>query len=148
MFSAASTRKDLAVLLVRLAAGLTFLIHGLDKFGDLTGTEQFFDSLGIPVPGLMAPLVATLETIGGVALIIGLLAPVFALALAGNMLVAGLTQHVENGFFTMNGGYEHVLILGVACLGIVVAGAGRFSADAALKLGDRLPGYPRDAGVA
>jgi uncharacterized membrane protein YphA (DoxX/SURF4 family) len=34
------------------------VLHGRDKFGDLSGAEQFFASLDIPAPGLMAPFVA------------------------------------------------------------------------------------------
>jgi putative oxidoreductase len=142
MSSSASRRIDLALLLVRVVVGVTFLMHGLDKLGDLSGTEQFFDSLDIPAPSVMAPFVALLEMVEGIALIVGLLAPLFGLALAGDMLVAALTQHIENGFFAMDGGYELVLILGIASLGIVVAGAGRLSVDGALGLGNRLPGYP------
>jgi putative oxidoreductase len=141
----ASSRTDLALLLVRAAVGLTFLMHGLDKLGDLTGTEQLFDSLSIPLPGLMAPFVALIEVVGGIALIVGLLAPLFGLALAGDMLVAALTQHIDKGFFVAHGGYELVLILGITSLGIMLAGAGRFSVDGALRLGERLPGYPGEA---
>lgn len=145
MPSSASSRTDLALLLVRAVVGLTFLIHGLDKLGDLNGTEQFFDGLSIPLPGLMAPVVALLEVVGGLALIVGLLAPLFGLALAVDMLVAALTQHIDKGFFVAEGGYELVLILGTASLAILFAGAGRFSVDGALRLGERLPGYPRNA---
>lgn len=147
MSSSASSRTDLTLLLVRLVLGLTFLMHGLDKLDDLNGTEQFFDSLGIPAPAVMAPFVALLEVVGGIALIVGLLAPLFALALAGDMLVAALTQHVDKGFFVQDGGYELVLVLGIASLGILLAGAGRFSLDGALGLGDRLPGYPGGTGA-
>jgi len=145
MPSSASSRTDLALLLVRAVVGLTFLLHGLDKLGNLSGTEQFFDSLSIPLPGLMAPFVALVEVVGGIALIVGLLAPLFGLALAGDMLVAALTQHMDKGFFVAEGGYELVLILGTASLGILLAGAGRFSVDGALRLGERLPGYPGNA---
>jgi putative oxidoreductase len=145
MQSPASSRTDLALLLVRVVVGLTFLVHGLDKLGDLNGTEQLFDSLNIPLPGLMAPFVALIEVVGGIALIVGLLAPFFGLALAGDMLVAALTQHIDKGFFVTDGGYEFVLILGIASLGIMLAGAGRFSVDGALRLGERLPGYPGEA---
>jgi len=138
-------RTDVALLLVRAVVGLTFLLHGLDKLGDLTGTEQFFDGLGIPIPDVMAPFVAVLEVAGGIALILGLLAPLAGLALAGDMLVAGLTRHADKGFFAMDGGYELVLLLGVASLGIAAAGAGRFSLDAILRLHERLPGYPAPA---
>ena len=125
-----STRTDLALLAVRIVVGLTFLMHGLDKLGDLSGAEQSFDKLGIPAPGLMAPFVAALETVGGIALIAGLLAPVFALGLAIDMLVAALTAHTGNGFFAADGGYELVLLLGIGSFAIALAGAGRFSVDA------------------
>ena len=137
-----TSRTDLALLVLRVVAGLAFLLHGIDKLGDLTGTEQAFDGMGIPAPGLMAPLVAALETVGGIALIAGALAPLFALGLAIDMLVAGLVVHAENGFFAADGGYELVLVLGAASLAIAIAGAGRFSVDATLGLARRLPGYP------
>ncbi len=106
-----STRTDIALLAIRVVVGLAFLLHGLDKLGNLSGTEQGFDGMGIPAPGLMAPLVAVLETVGGLALIVGALAPLFAIGLAINMLVAALVVHVENGFFVSDGGYELVLVL-------------------------------------
>lgn len=137
-----STRTDIALLAIRVVVGITFLLHGLDKLSDLSGTEQGFDGMGIPAPGLMAPFVAVLETVGGIALIAGALAPLFAIGLAINMLVAALVVHVENGFFAADGGYELVLVLGVASLAIAIAGAGRYSVDASLGLARKVPGYP------
>jgi putative oxidoreductase len=138
-----TSRTDIALALIRAVVGGTFLLHGLDKLGDLDGTQQFFDGLGIPAPALMAPFVASLETAGGIALILGALTPIFALGLAFNMLVAGLTTHTGSGFFVADGGYELVLLLGIACTSLVLAGAGRFSVDAAM----RLPGFLRPLGV-
>ena len=143
-----TSRIDLALLAVRVVVGLIFLLHGLDKLGDLTGTEQGFDGMGIPAPGLMAPRVAVLETVGGLALIVGALAPLFAIGLAINMLVAALVVHVENGFFVSDGGYELVLVLGVASVAIAIAGAGRYSVDAALGLARKVPGYPGSRSLA
>jgi putative oxidoreductase len=120
------------LLVLRLVVGVTFLLHGIDKLGDMSGTEQFFASLGIPAPGLMAPFVAITETVGGALLIVGLATPLVGLALAGDMLVALLTAHVDQGFFVDEGGFELVLLLGGASLAIALTGAGRFSADAAL----------------
>jgi putative oxidoreductase len=90
---------------------------------------------------VMAPFVAALETAGGIALIAGVLAPLFALGLTINMIVAALTVHIDKGFFAADGGYELVLLLGVASFAIFVAGAGRFSVDATLRLGQRVTGY-------
>src|SRR5215211_2869743 len=74
-----------------LVVGGLFLLHGIDKLGDMSGTERFFASFDIPAPGLMAPFVAVTETVGGVLLIVGLATPLIGLALVGDMLVASLT---------------------------------------------------------
>jgi putative oxidoreductase len=128
------TLPSLGLLVLRLVVGLTFLLHGIDKLGDMSGTEDFFASLGIPAPGLMAPFVAVTETLGGLMLIVGLATPLVGAALAADMVVALLTAHLGHGFFASDGGFELELLLGGASLTFVLAGAGRFSADALLRL--------------
>jgi putative oxidoreductase len=113
--------------------GVTFLFHGLDKLGDLSGIEEFFASLEIPAPGLMAPFAALVEAVGGALLIAGLATPLVGAALAGDMLVALVTAHIDEGFFATDG-IELVLLLGGASLAVVLTGPGRFSADAVLDL--------------
>lgn len=126
------------LLVLRIVLGATFLAHGLDKLVDLAGAEEFFSSLNIPAPGLVAPLVAVTETVGGLLLIAGLATPLAAAALAGDMLVALVTAHLGHGFFVEDGGPELVLVLGCACVAITLTGAGRFSLDAAFGLSARL----------
>ena len=123
---------DAGLLVVRVVVGVTFFLHGIDKLGDVSGTERLFASLGIPAPGLMAPFVAVTETIGGLLLIVGLATPLAGLALAGDMFVALVTQHLGHGFFVDQGGFELVFLLGGASLAIALTGPSRFSADAAL----------------
>ena len=120
----------LAVL--RLVVGVAFLLHGIDKLGDLSATEDLFVSLDIPLPGLMAPFVALTETVGGLLLIAGLATPLAGMALAADMAVALVTQHIDHGFFVADGGIELVLLLGGASLAVSLTGPGRFSVDAAL----------------
>jgi putative oxidoreductase len=131
------------LLVLRLVVGVTFLLHGLDKLGDVAGTEKFFASLDIPAPGLMAPFVALTEATGGLLLIVGLATPLAGAALSVDMLVALVTAHIDEGFFAADGGIELVLLLGGASLALVLTGSGRFSADAALDLPRRL----REAGT-
>ena len=121
------------LLVLRLVVGATFLLHGIDKLGDMSGTEQFFASLDIPAPGLMAPFVAVTETAGGMLLIAGAFTPLVGLALAADMLVAAVTAHLGHGFFVDDGGFELELLLGGASLTFVLAGAGRFSVDRAVR---------------
>ena len=121
-------RPALALLVLRAAIGFTFLAHGLDKLGDLDSAEAFFRSLGIPLAGLMTPFVAVTETVGGLLLLAGLATPLAAFALAIDMLVAVLTAKLGHGFF----GLEFEFLLGLGCVALLLAGAGRFSVDARL----------------
>lgn len=79
------------VAVVRVAAGLVFLVHGYAKFaGGLGGVSAFFEKLSIPLPGLMAPFIATLELVGGALLILGLLTRWIGLLFAIEMVVTAL----------------------------------------------------------
>jgi putative oxidoreductase len=122
------------LLSLRIAVGVTFLLHGLDKLGDISGTEQFFASLAIPAPGLMAPFVAVTETVGGLLLIAGLATRLAAAALTVNMVGALVTAHDNLEFFVTAGGIELEALLAGASLALALAGAGRFSLDRALDL--------------
>lgn len=122
------------LFVVRAVLGIVFLGHGFDKVGDLTGTEQYFDSLGIPAPGLMAPVATFTEIIGGALLILGLLTPLVCVGLAVDMAIALISEHAPDGFFSYNGGYEYVLVLGIVLLSLIATGPGAWSLDAALKV--------------
>src|SRR5689334_2520086 len=126
-------RTDLALLLLRLIVGVVFLVHGGQKlfvfgFGGVTG---FFAQSGIFLPGITGPLVTLVEFFGGIALIVGLLTRLAAFGLAIDMLGAILFVHGRNGFMLPTG-YEYALTLCVLCIALIIAGAGRYSADAAI----------------
>jgi|SRR4051794_7693513 putative oxidoreductase len=125
---------NIALVVLRAVVGTTFLLHGLQKLGDLPGTERSFASLDIPAPDVMSPFVAVTETAGGLLLIAGLATALAGAALAGDMLVAFATAHASHGFFVADGGAELVFLLAGGCLTLVLAGAGRYSLDAALDL--------------
>lgn len=133
-----SARVDLALLILRVVTGLVFLMHGWQKvfqYG-FAGVSQGFGQMGVPMPGIMGPFIALLELIGGIALIVGALTPVFAALLACDMVGAILLVHLKGGFF-MPQGYEFALTLLAASAALALAGAGAYSVDAAL--GGRRP---------
>jgi putative oxidoreductase len=125
-----TTLQNAGLLVLRLVVGTTFLVHGLDKLGDLSAAEEFFAAQGIPAPAAMAPFVSATETVGGVLLIVGLATPLVGVALTVDMLVALVTTHIDHGFFASDGGMELVLLLAGASLAIALTGPGRFSVDA------------------
>lgn len=67
--------------------------------------------MGVPAPELMAPFVAGLEFIGGLALIVGLLSKPIAVLLVADMIGAAFLVHLPQGFFATDGGFEYVLAL-------------------------------------
>jgi putative oxidoreductase len=134
LFGPASARQvNLALALVRIITGIVFAAHGYQKFFifGLDGATGAFTQMGIPAPGITAPLVAIVELFGGIALIIGLLTRLAALGLAINMLGAILLVRLKGGFFAPNGA-EYEIVLFVACLALVIGGAGALSADEAI----------------
>ena len=122
---------DAALLVARIAIGFILLAHGWQKFNEYTldGTAAAFADMGVPAPAAAALFAAVVELIGGLALIAGLLTPVFAALTALNLAGALVIVHAGNGVFVEDGGYELVLALLAGLLLIGTLGAGRHSAD-------------------
>lgn len=132
MNTAALTTAGLTIL--RVIAGFIFAAHGWQKYTEYTlaGTQGAFAQMGVPMADITAPVVATLELVGGIALIIGLLSRPVAALLALTMLGALVLVHASAGVFVANNGYELVLILAAAAAAIALAGPGRLSLDQVL----------------
>ncbi|MFI9553251.1 DoxX family protein [Nonomuraea endophytica] len=124
--------RPFSLLIGRVVLGAVFLVHGLQKFtgdGGIPGVTGFFASLGVPLPGVAAPVVAILEVGGGIALILGAALPIVGTLLAVDMLGAIVLVHFENGFSVGEGGYEFVLTLAAASLVIAFSEGGAFAVD-------------------
>ena len=136
------TLTTTARTILRVVTGFLFAAHGWQKFNEFTiaGTQAAFAQMGVPVANLVAPVIATLELVGGIALILGVLTRVFAALLAVDMLGALFLVHAPAGIFAATGGYELVLILAAAALAVALVGAGKVSVDKALfgRTGSRL----------
>jgi putative oxidoreductase len=141
LLKASPERYELALTLVRIVVGITFLAHGWQKLfvNGIPGVTGFFGSLGIPASGFFAIVVTLLELIGGFALILGLGTRIVSALLAVDMLVALVLVHLPNGFFVSNGGVELVLLLLVASVSLALSGAGAYSVDARIAPADPNP---------
>lgn len=120
--------SQVGALLLRAVLGLTFFLHGLSKFqGGISNTSGFFESLGIP--GFIAYVVATIELVGGIAIIAGLGTRIISLLFVFIMAGALLMVNLSNGFL---GGYELDLILMVIAIYFVLNGSTWMSLDSKL----------------
>lgn len=129
-----ATLTTTARTVLRVVVGFLFAAHGWQKFNEWTiaGTTAAFGDMGIPMSEIAAPVIATLELVGGIALILGLLTRPVAVLLTLDMLGALILVHISAGVFVANNGYELVLLLGAAALALALVGPGRASFDYAL----------------
>jgi putative oxidoreductase len=109
---------------LRVFLGITFITHGALKFMAMAGTVQFFTHIGIPLPGVAAPVIALLEVAGGLALILGIGTQIVSILLAIDMLMAAVLVKGSAGFV---GGYEFELSLLVALVALVLSGPGAWA---------------------
>lgn len=128
--------EHLAPVLLRLGVGLTFVFAGYGKAtGNMDGLAQAFTGWGIPMPTVMAPFIAYLELLGGIALLLGLGTRLIGLLFTAEMFVAIIaarwSQVIKDGAFNFGQmRVEWLLLLGALTLACI--GAGRLSLDAIL----------------
>jgi putative oxidoreductase len=127
-----STFASVALLLLRLAVGVAFMMHGWGKIQTPFGWLP--EQAPMAIPGFLQFLAAFSEFAGGLALAIGLLTPIACLGLAVTMAVATFFHAVIMGdpFVNMTGGgaYELALIFMLISIVFTAVGPGKYSVDA------------------
>lgn len=131
MLTALERYRQFAPLILRVIIGVIFLAHGVQKFGlfgdmNIAGVTGFFGSIGIPLPAVMAPLVAAIETLGGLALILGFGTRIASILLAIVMVVAILTVKLSQGLL---GGFELELALLAGLVALMLLGPGEVALE-------------------
>ena len=131
---------DLGLLVLRVLFGAAIAAHGAQKlfgwFGGygLKGTGGFFEGLGFRPGTLFAAAAGLSEFGGGILFALGLFTPLGSAAILAAMLVAIVSVHLKNGFFTMNNGIELPLLYAISAVGVSLSGPGSISLDAAFGL--------------
>lgn len=127
---ASPSQAQIALGLIRIIAGVIFMAHGYQKFFSMgiEGTTGFFTQIGAPLPGISAIVVATVELVGGFALLAGFMTRLVAIPLIIDMATAIILLHSKHGFFVPMG-VEFVTLLLVSALALAIGGPGAFSLD-------------------
>jgi putative oxidoreductase len=113
--------------------------HGEQKFATtkISGVEGFFKFLDIPMPGVMAVVVALLELVGGIMIVLGLATRLVSLLFVVELLVAIFLYKYgkDVGFLgAKEAGAELDWALIAGFIALAASGAGPLSADHKLGL--------------
>lgn len=126
-------KPEIGIFVLRLTMGVIFFLHGWMKLfgGQESFVREMLAMVGWDIPNALLLILAVVETLGGLALILGFFARVAALVLAIEMVVAVLLFHLGQGFFIvaipnvpLAFGFEYhvALVGGLTC--IAVGGSG------------------------
>ncbi len=124
---------NLSMFSLRIVIGAIFVAHGAQKlfgmFGGIgiEGTVKMVEGLGFPNPYLVALIWASIEFVGGIFLILGILARWSAGAIVFIMFVHIWKINIPYGFFMQNGGMEYYLLIIGACIPLILLGGGSWS---------------------
>ncbi|MBP2633178.1 MAG: DoxX family protein [Firmicutes bacterium] len=118
-----------SMLVIRVALGIIFLAHGVQKISGFDGIIQWFGSMGMPA--VLAYVVTTIETVGGALLILGLFTRTAAAGIMFVMLGAIFSVKISKGFI---GGYEFDVSLLAMAFSLILSGSNTFSLGSLFSL--------------
>jgi putative oxidoreductase len=130
--------RDVGLLLLRIFVGLTIAAHGAQKlfgwFGGygIKGTGKYFTSVGYPAGEQFAVVSGLCEFLGGLGLVLGLLTPLSAALVLGNMINAMAVSwngFSARGFFAQDGGIEYQLMIAASSAALALTGPGAYALD-------------------
>ncbi len=124
--------RDAILVLARIGLAVLMFWHvkiAWDYTGGVGGLVRGFDAMGIPFPELSARFNIALESIGALALLLGVGVRTIGLLMAVNMAGAWYYVHTS-GLYAMDGnGPELAIAIGLLSLMFVVTGPGRVALD-------------------
>ncbi len=124
-----SKADAIPLLAIRLLLAYEFYGPAISKLKDFGSTVTWFESLGMPLPGVNAVLATATETLAFILLPLGLGTRIICIPLIITMLVAIATVHGGNGFNVCDGGYQFPVYYIIIFAILITTGPGKLSLD-------------------
>lgn len=123
--------SDPLYALLRVVAGLLFMMHGTQKLFGWPGGQETVELAS------MRGAAGIIELVGGLMILIGLFTSLAAFIASGEMAVAYFMAHLPQNFWPIENGGELAALYSFLFLYFAARGSGPFSVDAALRKGRR-----------
>ena len=118
-----------AAFFMRLAVGGVFLLHGIGKFERGIGaTAHMLAGVGFPFATIFAVILMTIETVGAICVLLGILTRAWAAAMAVVMVVAIVAVKIPG-----HGNFELEALLLAGAVTLVALGDGPLSVAVRFK---------------
>ena len=126
------TLRPYGLLALRVVIGSFFVFHGLSKIGIInTGglgrAITFFAEFQMPAPDITAPILAAVETLGGLALVFGVMSRTVALVLAAIVTAEIMLVKLSQSVNPLSYSFELALL--VALLVVAYFGPGAWAVE-------------------
>lgn len=124
---------DISMFTLRAVTGYIFLSHGAQKlfgmFGGmgLEGTVTMVEGMGLGSPYFLAVVWGAVELVGGLFLLLGILARWAAAAVVLTILIRLWRVAVVYGVMSQDVGFEYYLLILGASVPIILLGGGKWS---------------------
>lgn len=128
--------SDTSAFILRISLAFVLIAHSLYLkliVFTLSGTAQYFTSIGLPAA--LSYFVFAVETLAGIALLLGFKTRFFA-ALVIPVLIGATWAHFTNGWLFSNagGGWEYPLLLTIMAFAQIGLGHGKYAISAYLSI--------------
>ena len=118
-----------AAFFMRLAVGGVFLMHGIAKFERGIGaTAHMLSGVGFPFASIFAVILMTIETIGAICVLLGILTRAWAAVMAVVMVVAIVAVKIPG-----HGNFELEALILAGAVTLVALGDGPLSVAVRFK---------------
>jgi len=136
---AVDAARDAALLIARVGLGVLMIAHAWLEYDfagrSVVGVGRMFAQIGVPLGIVAGPANLLLESVGGVAMVLGLGVPVIGVLMALNMVGAWVFVHTSPLYAMDHNGPETVIAIGLLSLTLAVTGSGRFGVDHLIRRG-------------